>query len=120
MSLKTDYSGVCTGGFDAEMLTVFEAGRDLVTTLAGGAGSANAQLSGALTAAASAGEKVFTETVLTTFEPNNLRLNGVHQQTYFAGIIHGLALEGIFSMYISLSLNTSDSSSTSVDFNFSF
>ena len=62
---------------------------------------------------------MFTVTVDTTFEPDNLRLNGVHQQTYFAGIIDALSHEGIYDMYIDLVLNTTDTLTTSVDFKFS-
>lgn len=205
MSLKQDYSGSCTSGFDADMALVFKAGRDLVAintavipavaagavihqndldggitpgdvvikaivagvvgnsisitgdgietvaalaaangftvesgdstqiledgdviTLSGGVDEisatsvVNATLSSGLIAAAAAGNTSFTINVLTNFEPTNLRLKGVHQQTYFAGIIHELAEQGIFSMYVSLVLNTSDTASTSVDFKFNF
>jgi len=118
MSLREDYSGVCTGGFHDDMATVFQAGVDFVGTQAS-PGTAYATLSTALSNAALAGTKVFTVTVETTFEPNNLRLNGIHQQTYFAGIINALAAEGIYSMYVGLSLNTSQTTATSVDFAFS-
>ena len=118
MSLREDYSGVCTGGFHDDMATVFQAGIDLVGT-AGSPGTGYTQLQTALNSSAAAGIKVFTVTVETAFEPTNLRLNGVHQQTYFAGILDALAHEGIYSAYITLALNTSDTQTTSVDFQFS-
>ena len=118
MSLREDYSGTCTGGFHDDMATVFQAGVDFVGT-AGSPGSAYSSLSTALSNAAATGTKIFTVTVDTSFEVNNLRLNGIHQQTYFAGIIDAMAAEGIYSMYVGLSLNTSQTTTTSVDFNFS-
>lgn len=205
MSLKQDYSGSCTSGFDADMALVFQAGRNLVAinttvvpavaagaiihqndldggstpgdvvvranvsgvvgnsisivgdgigtiaalalvnnftvisgddtqiledgdtiTFSGGVDEVpassvvNSALSSGLIAAASAGNTTFTISVLTGFEPSNLRLKGVHMQTYFAGIIHELAEQGIFSLYVSLALNTSDTASTGVDFKFNF
>lgn len=118
MSLREDYSGVCTGGFHDDMATVFQAGVDFVGT-AGSPGAAYSDLSTALQNAAAAGTKVFTVTVETSFETSNLRLNGIHQSTYFAGIIDALSHEGIYSMYVGLNLNTSLTTTTSVDFNFS-
>lgn len=117
MSLREDYSGVCTGGFDDDMAAVFQAGIDLVGTQAS-PGVAYPTLSTALNTSAAAGTKIFTSTVDTAFEPDNLKLNGVHQQTYFAGILDALAHEGIYSIYVSLALNTSDTLTTKVDFNF--
>jgi len=118
MSLREEYSGVCTGGFHDDMATVFQAGVDFVGT-EGSPGAAYADLSTALSNAAAAGTKTFTVTVDTSFETDNLRLNGIHQQTYFAGIIDALAHEGIYSTYVSLSLNTSQQLVTSINFNFS-
>lgn len=118
MSLREDYSGDCTGGFHDDMATVFQAGVDFIGTEIA-PGSAYSALSTGLANAAAAGTKVFTVTVETSFEVNNLRLNGVHQQSYFAGILQALAAEGIYSMYVGLSLNTSQTTTTSIDFNFS-
>ena len=117
MSLREDYSGVCTGGFHDDMAVVFQAGVDLVGTQAI-PGTGYSQLQTALNNSSAAGIKVFTVTVETAFEPTNLRLNGAHQQAYFAGIINALAYEGIYSAYISLSLNISDTLTTSIDFKF--
>ncbi len=117
MSLKEDYSGVCTGGFDSDMATVFQAGFDYVGTQTS-PGPAYTAISTALSAAAAAGTKVLTVTTDVTFEPSNLKLNGIHQQTFFAGALDALAHEGIYSMYVSLTLNTSDTAVTKIDFNF--
>lgn len=112
MSLKTDYyDGV--NGFNTKMNDVFVAGQGFVT-----ANSAN--LTAQLQAAAAKGLKAFKINIITTFEPSNLRLNGTHQATYFAGITNQLGTEEIFDYEVSLALNTSDQTDTSVDFNFTF
>jgi len=118
MSLREDYSGVCTGGFHDDMATVFQAGIDFVGT-SGSPGVAYAQLQTALNNSSAAGVRVFTVTIETSFETDNLRLNGVHQETYFNGIIDALSHEGIYSTYVTLALNISDTLTTSVDFKFS-
>lgn len=112
MSLKTDYfDGV--NGFNTKMNDAFVAGQGFVT--------ANlALLTTELQAAAAKGQKEFTVTVLTTFEPANLRLNGIHQKSYFAGITNQLGLEEIYDYEVVLELNTSDITTTSVDFKFAF
>jgi len=112
MSLKTDYLDGANG-FTQKMNDVFVAGQGLVTTNL-------ATLTSELQAAAAKGLKEFTVTVLTTFEPGNLRLNGIHQQSYFAGIMNQLGAEEIYDYEVSLKLNTSDITTTSVDFKFSF
>ena len=95
-----------------------------VITLSGGAdivmgtSAANAELSAAMTSNAAAGNTVFTVSLSTSFESANLRLQGIHLDTYLAGAIQELAEQGIYSMYVSLALNTSDTSVTSIDFNF--
>ena len=112
MSLKTDYfDGV--NGFNTKMNDAFVAGQGLVTTNL-------AALTSALQAAAAKGQKQFTVNLITTFEPANLRLNGFHQQSYFAGIINQLGNEEIYDYEIKLKLNTSDATNTSVDFLFAF
>jgi len=118
MSLREDYSGVCTGGFHNDMATVFQAGVDYVGTAAT-PGVAYSALSTALNTSASAGTKIFTVTIDVTFEPDNLKLNGIHQKTFFDGILDALNHEGIYSDYVTLALNTSDTLTTKIDFNFS-
>jgi len=112
MSLKTDYLDG-SNGLTQKMQDVFDAGRDFVA-------SSKATLTTELQKAAAKGQKKFTVNVVTTFEPANLRLNGLHQATFFAGIRTELAEESIFDYEVSLSLNTSDLTSTSVDFSFNF
>lgn len=112
MSLKTDYlDGV--NGFTQQMADVFSQGKTFVATNSG-------VLTTALQSAASKGQKKFTVTIETTFEPANLRLNGLHLQTYLAGILSALSDEDIYNYEVSLALNTSLTTTTSIDFNFSF
>lgn len=112
MSLKTDYLDGATG-FTQKMNDAFVAGQGFVTTNL-------ATLTSELQAAATKGLQAFTVTLVTSFEPANLRLNGIHQQSYFAGIMHQLGTEEIYDYEVSLALNTSDQTTTSVDFNFTF
>lgn len=112
MSLKTDfYEG--PNGFNQKMADVFAAGQSFVTTNL-------AALTTELQAAAAQGLREFTVNLVTSFEPANLRLEGTHMETYFAGITHQLGTEEIYDYEITLSLNTSDTTTTSVDFNFNF
>ncbi len=112
MSLKTDYLDGANG-FTQQMAGVFAAGESFVTTNL-------ATLTSELQTAASKGLKAFTVTILTTFEPANLRLEGTHLATYLAGIEAALADEEIFNYEALLSLNTTDATTTSIDFAFSF
>ena len=112
MSLKTDYLDGANG-FTRQMADVFAQGEALVALN-------SVVLVAALQSAASKGQKKFTVTVETSFEPANLRLNGLHLQTYLAGIQAALASEEVYNYEVSLALNTSQQTSTSIDFNFSF
>lgn len=112
MSLKTDYLDGANG-FTQKMNDAFVAGQGFVTTNL-------ASLTTELQAAAAKGLKTFTVTLVTTFEPANLRLNGIHQQSYFAGIMNQLGAEEIYDYEVTLALNTSDQTTTSVDLKFSF
>lgn len=112
MSLKTDYYDG-PNGFNTKMLDVFDAGVAFVTANA-------ATLTNALQAAAAKGQKTFTVNVITTFEPANLRLEGTHMDTHFAGILNEMGTQDIYNYEVSLSLNTSDTTTTSIDFNFTF
>ena len=112
MSLKTDYLDGATG-LTEKMAAVFAAGVLFVST------TNNAAIQADLLAAASAGKKSFTSTHLTSFETGNLRLRGMHMDTYFAGIVKGFADEGFYSYEVTPSLDTSDASSTSVILTFS-
>lgn len=112
MSLKTDYLDG-SNGFTQQMADVFDQGKSFV--------AANmSALTSALQLAASKGQKKFVVTVETTFEPANLRLNGLHLQTYLAGIQAALADQDIYNYEVTLALNTSLTTTTSIDFNFSF
>lgn len=107
MTLKTDYLDGATG-LTVKMAAVFTAGVLFIST------TVNAAIQANLLAAAAAGKSSFTSTHITSFETANLRLQGTHMNTYFAGIIKGLADEGIYSYEVVPSLDVSDASSTSV------
>ena len=112
MSLKTDYLDG-SNGFTQQMADVFLQGKAFVDTNIG-------TLTSALQTAASKGQKKFVVTIETNFEPSNLRLNGLHLQTYLSGIQSALLDQDVYSYEVSLSLNTSLTNSTSIDFTFSF
>lgn len=112
MSLKTDYYDGANG-FNQKMNDVFVAGQTYVT-------ASSAALTVELQAAAAQGKKEFTVSLITTFEPVNLRLEGTHMQTHFAGILNQLGTEEIFNYEVALVLNTSDQTDTYIDFNFTF
>ena len=112
MSLKTDYLDGANG-FTQQMAGVFSAGQTLVTDNL-------ATLQSELQSAASKGLRNFTVNVITTFEPANLRLEGIHLDTYLSGIKSQLMSEEIYDYEVSLALNTSDTTTTSIDFTFSF
>lgn len=110
MTLKTSfYEGA--SGFDTKMATVATAGAAYVV-------SNNTALTTALQTAAAAGNKSFTVTLAVVFEPANLRLNGIHQKCFFAGILKQMSTEDIYPHEVSLALNTSDTINTSIDFRF--
>lgn len=112
MTLKTDYFDGATG-LHQQMNDVFDSGIAFVT--------ANlASLTTELQLAASKGLKTFTVNIITTDEPTNLRLNGLYLSTYLNGILHELANQDIYESEVSLSLNTSLTDTTSIDFNFTF
>lgn len=112
MSLKTDYLDGANG-FTQKMMDVFSAGKAFVV-------ASSTVLTNALQTAASKGQRKFTVSIETTFEPANLRLNGLHLSTYIAGIKAGLADEDIYEYEVTVVLNTSLTTTTSIDFNFSF
>ena len=112
MSLKTDYLDGANG-FTQQMADVFAQGKAFVAANSGA-------LTSALQLAASKGQKKFTVTIETSFEPANLRLNGLHLQTYLAGIESALSDEDIYNYEVTLALNTSLTTTTSIDFIFSF
>jgi hypothetical protein len=112
MSLKTTYLDGANG-FTQKMTAVFAAGQDLVL-------NSNSLLESELELNASKGQKKFTVNIQVLFEPDNLRLNGIHQQTFFAGVSSQLMLEDIYDYEFSLKLNVSDQISTSIDILFKF
>lgn len=111
-TLKYEYLEGPTGLTD-KMAAVFAAGEKFVLV------DNRAAILADLQAAASAGKTSFTSTHLTYFETVNLRLMGRHMETYFAGIVKAFADENIYSYEVTPSLDTSDTSETSVILTFS-
>lgn len=107
MTLKTDYLDGATG-LTEKMAAVFAAGVLFVST------TNIVAIRADLLAAASSGKSSFTSTHPTSFETVNLRLEGTHMETYFAGILKGFADEGIYSYEVSPSLDASDTVDTFV------
>ena len=107
MTLKTDYLDGATG-LTQQMAAVFDAGVLFVST------TNYAAIQADLLAAASSGRSTFTSTHTVSFETANLRLEGTHMDTYFAGIVKGFADEGVWSYEVTPSLDTSDTQTTSV------
>ena len=79
-------------------------------------------LSNALKANAAQGLMKFTVTIATSDNPGYLRAqNGnLYAATYLAGIMDALAQQNIYSYEVSLDINATDISVTSIDFNFDF
>ncbi len=95
------------------MNTVFDAGATWVT-------SNLSDISDELKENAEKGLRTFTINVGVTFEPANLRLEGIHMEMFFAGIRSQLATEDVYSNEYELELNTSITTETSIDINFTF
>lgn len=112
MSLKTDFLQGANG-FTAQMADVFAQGQAFVTTNL-------ATLTTELQTNAAKGLKTFKVTLTNPFEPSNLRLKGLHMNTYFAGISAGLMAQEIYNYEAVITLNTSDNVDTKIDLTFSF
>ena len=112
MSLKTDYLDGATG-FNAKMADAAAAGRQWVV-------DNGANITQSLQANAAKGLKEFTVSLVVTFEPNNLRLQGIHWQSFRSGIIEQLSSEDIFTYECEVKLNTSDNIETRIDLEFNF
>lgn len=112
MSLKTDFFDGVTG-FNSQMNDVFDQGELFVTTNL-------AALTAELQANAARGNRTFKVTIVTSFEPQNLRLRGLHMKCYLAGIQSQLAVQDVYAHECVPSLNTDDTMETKIDFNFTF
>lgn len=95
------------------MMTVFGDGQTFVSTNL-------TFLSNALLNAAANGQRTFTVNIITAQSPTALKLNGNYLQAYLAGISSGLELQEILPYECTPTLNTSDSLTVSIDFNFTF
>lgn len=112
MSLKTDYLDGATG-LTQVLATVAQAGRQWVI-------DNNANISQGLQDNAAKGGVKFTVNLPVTFEPGNLRLQGLHWQSFRAGVLEQLGSEDIYNYEVDPQLNTSDTVSTSIDLKFDF
>ena len=110
MSLRTDY----TGTLDTKLAAARTAGFTFVTV------DNLANITTDMATQANKGEKSFTLTYTTTFQPDDLRLNGCLWEAYKSGILQGLHSEDIMGNEVLVALNTDDSVSTRVNLTFSF
>ena len=112
MSLKTDYLDGASG-LTQQMIGVFGEGQSFVT-------ASLATLQSELLDAAGKGLTTFTVTLPVAFEPENLKLKGLHWESFKSGIIAQLAAEEIYSYEVGVALNESDQITLQIDFNFNF
>lgn len=112
MSLKTDYTDG-PNGFNQKMADAATAGGQWVT-------DNSANITAKLQENAAKGLKKFTITLGVTFEPNNLRLRGVHWESFRSGIIGQLISEDIYAYECTPELNTDDNVETRIDLIFDF
>jgi uncharacterized lipoprotein NlpE involved in copper resistance len=110
MSLRTDY----TGAIDTKLAAARTAGLSFVAV------DNLADITTQMTVQADKGVKDFTLTFATTFQPDDLRLEGCLWEAYKSGIRQGLYAEDIMGNEVTVTLNTSDSVSTRVDLTFKF
>lgn len=112
MTLRQDYySG--SSGIEQAMSNAFTAGSTFVTTNL-------TLLSTELQSAASQGKTQFVVVIPTSYQPTVLRLEGLILEAYLAGIQQALAGQSIYDFECDLTLNTSDLSTTSINFEFHF
>lgn len=112
MSLKTDFLDGANG-FTLQMADVFAQGEAYIATNL-------ASITTELQTNAAKGLKKFKVTLLSPFEPANLRLKGLHMETYFSGIRAALLAQDIYMYEVAISLNTNDTIDTKVDLDFTF
>ena len=110
MSLRTDF----TGAFDTKLAEAREAGYDFIKI------TNIAAITTAMATVAGQGKKQFTLNYTVTYQPADLRLKGDLWRAYQTGVTEGLASEDLMLNEVTVSLNTSDSLSTSVDLIFDF
>ena len=110
MSLRTSY----TGALDTKLAEARTSGRDfvVVTNLA--------TITSSMAASAAKGTKKFTITLSVSYQPADLRLLGPLWLAYQSGVLEGLAQQDIMNNEVTVGLNVSDNTSTSIDLKFSF
>jgi hypothetical protein len=114
MTLKTDY----TTNLNSALSDAFTAGGVFVATNL-------TTLSSSLVAAAQLGQRVFTVVIATSYSFDGLRLKGDLLNSYLSGIKTQLEVEQInaitkIPIEVTLSLDTSDTLTNKIKFNFTF
>lgn len=110
MSLRTDY----TGAYDSKIAEARAAGLTLV-------GTTNlATITTEMATAAAAGLQTFTVTLAIGYQPQDIRAGGNLWEAFKSGCLQALAAEDIAGNEVTVTLNTSDTVTTSVDLNFTF
>jgi hypothetical protein len=110
MSFRLTY----TGTLDVKLAQARQAGSDFITVTNVSA------ITAGLTAAASSGKKSFTLTFSVSYQPADLRLQGALWDAFKTGCEQGLAAQDIMGNEVTVALNTTDLSNTSVDLKFAF
>ena len=110
MSLRTDF----TGAIDTKLAEARQAGYDFVKV------TNIASITSDMATAAGQGKKQFTLNYTATYQPSDLRLQGDLWRAYQSGIREALGNEDLMLNEVAISLNTSDSLTTSIDLAFDF
>jgi hypothetical protein len=109
MTLRSDYGGA----LDTALLTAKAAGVTLITTNL-------ATISTEMQNAAAQGKKTFTVTLVVSFQPDDLKLEGNLWSAYSSGVESQLIAEEVYSNEVSVTLNVSDTNQLQLDLNFTF
>lgn len=112
MTLKDSYYNGLTG-LNQQLNDAFDAGSAFIV--------ANlVSIASSLTTEAANGNTKFTITLVTNYKTVALRLNGLMLKAYLAGITAGLAAEDLYSYEVIPALNTTSTTDTKIDLNFTF
>ena len=112
MSLKSDFLDGSTG-LTQKLADARDAGAQYVADNL-------ASLSTALKDNAAKGLSKFTVTLPVTFQPANLRLQGLIFKSFVAGVVQALGDEDVYDYEVEVKLNTTDQVETKLDFLFDF
>lgn len=110
MSLRSDF----TGSFNSKIAEATQSGYTLIKV------DLISSIQTEMSSAASQGKRQFTLNYGVSYQPQDLRLDGPLWSAYKTGILQAFASEDISISEVSVSLNTLDTVSTSIDLTFSF